>query len=479
MPASGVIVVEGDRLPSSQRTPGSVDTAIFVGEATRGPADRLIEINGAAELDAAIGAPFGGSHLRRAVDAFFADGGLRALVRRAVDATAVTAKAAVPGAGGTVLNLEADGPGTWGNLLTLTVADGVSGRKLLTLKENGATKASVEASSTAEAIGRLSKATPIKVTAGATAWPPTNAASITFTGGVAADSAVTDANILSALATVSYKVGPATLAVPGRTSATVHDALFRHGQANGFHVLADLPDIPEAASLITQAAGTRLLDNEKAGRAGQLLWPWEVVSVGPYLDIPVPPSGGLAGRMARVDRDSPRRQARAAAGPQYASRNAIDVTRTPTDADADLLADAGITLIRKEPEGVCAMGAKNVVDGQRWPQYLFAAGHRTRMAIVDQARAVVRPFLFDALDGEGVRLETIKGVVENVCKPYSEEPQGGLYDENGDRGYSVSIGSTQTELAQGLVRIVLALRTSPSIDMVVIEFTAVALGDTL
>jgi hypothetical protein len=483
MPAPGVPVLEGERLPGNQRSAGQVDTGLFFGPALRGPTGRPIAIDSAAEIAYWLGDPFGGSHLHRALIAFFADGGSRAYVIRPVDNTAAVATADVDGTGSNpVLTLTADGPGAWANSLTLDVAAGSGGRKLLTLKESGVIKVQVEAGSTEEAVGRLSTPGLVTVTAGSQAWPPTNTAAntpIAMAGGVSADSAVTDADVIESFAFANRELGPCTAMAPGYTSATVLDALFRFARTNGHHALGDLPDIEDVNQLAAMGAALRGLDSEKAGRHGQLLWPWEVVSIGPYLNVSVPPSGGLAGRMARTDRDHPKRQARAAAGPTVVSRQAIGVTRVPTDAEWDILADAGITVIRKEPEGVCSMGAKTVVDGDRWPQYLFAAGHRTRMAIVDQARAAVRPYLFDALDGEGVRIETLRGVVENVCRPYSQEPRGGLYSENGDLGYLVTITSTQAELAQGKVRIQLSLRTTPSIDMVLITFTAIAVGDRL
>ena len=486
MPAPGVPVIEGERRAGGSRQAGEVDTAMFVGPALRGPVDRPIELTSPAEIAYWVGEPFGGSHLVRSLLSYFADCGEkggRAFVVRPADATATTAKADVPGAGNApVLKLEADGPGAWANSLTLAVAAGSAGRVLLTLKESGVTKVTVEAGSTQEAIARLATPGLIRVEAGSAAWPPTVTQAntpIAMAGGVSADAAVTDANVVTALGLFGRSLGPGTIAAPGYTSALVREALFRHGRTFGRHVLADLPDIADTATLVATAASVRALDSEKAGRYGQLLWPWEVVTIGPYVNVNVPPSAGQAGRLARTDRNHPQRHARAAAGPQVTSNISIDVTRVPTDADWDLLADAGITVIRKEPEGVCAMDAITVVDPQRWPQYYFASGHRTIMAIIDQARAAVRTYLFTALDGDGVRLETIRGVVENVCKPYSEEPLSGLFSVDGDRGYSVTITSTAAEIEAGKVRVQLSLRTSPSVRMVVIEFTAVAVRDRL
>lgn len=477
MAAPGVRTIEAERAVV-QRRPGDVSTAVMAGAALRGPVDRVVEVRDTDELDLFVGAAFGASHLRRSADMFFADGGSRLLISRAVDATAVAATAnVVDGSTGVVLVATADGPGAWGNAVKLTVASGsAADRKMITVEDGGIVRVAVEVGSTAEAIARVEKPGVLKLAAGAAAWPPANG-TITLSGGVAADESVTAANVVTAIERIPASAGPCSLLAPGHTTQTVHEALMRLARARGWHYLLDLPDINTTATLLSSAAALRALDDQKPGRYGRALWPWVKVSIGPWVSVPVPPSAGQAARDARADNEDHQGVARIAAGIDYVSRAAIDVTQTPTDADWDRLHDAGITVIRKEPEGICAMGSRTLVDSARWPQYAFAAGARVRMSIVDEARGVVRRRLFSPLDSEGLTIERIIADITNVCQPWAAN--GGLYAENGDNGYSVRVVSSGEDLRQGRVRVRLGLRTAPTVEMVVIEFTSVALGDQL
>jgi hypothetical protein len=473
-----VPVIEGDTLPASTRLPGDVSRLFVAGPALRGPSDRPIEITTPAQVSTHVGDPYGGSHVARSIIGFFAEGGTSVIFQRAVDATAVNATATVPGASGTVLTATADGPGTWGNNLQIKVEAGSGTRKKITVLEGTATRVVAEADSSVEAAQRLTTAGVALFTVGAGTWPPPNTTSnIALTGGAAADSAVTDTNVVTAIGKFVDALGPGTVAAPGYTSQVVHEALMDHCRARGRVAALDYADTTDVGVLTARAAANRAYAAEKGARVTIPIAPWEVVSIGSYLTVPVPPSALQAGRQALADREDPQKQARVAAGPEYASRFSQSVTRVYSDADRQTLYNAGINLLEAGPEGVYLNGSRTGVDSERWPQYTFIAGARTRMAIVDRARQAVRPFLFKALDGQGIRLETIKGVVENECKPFAEEPISGLFDVNGDGGYSVSIASSLQELSQGRVRVQLGLRTSPTTELIVIEFSAIALTD--
>ncbi|MEZ0449396.1 phage tail sheath family protein [Cellulomonas sp. ICMP 17802] len=112
----GVYVTE---IPSGSRTVVGVATSItaFVGSATRGPADAPTTIFSLGDFERTFG-PLSRDHgLGYLVRDFYLNGGGEAIVVRAVNAdTAVTAHGDVGG-----LELEATGPGAWGNALKVQV----------------------------------------------------------------------------------------------------------------------------------------------------------------------------------------------------------------------------------------------------------------------------------------------------------------------------------------------------------------------
>lgn len=98
-----------------------LDTAAFVGLAERGPVNTAVPLGSIAEFRAVFGRPVGGMLLPEAVNAFFANGGRRCLVVRALNhEEARTAKLEAPGFK-TPFPLVARSPGAWANRLKLFV----------------------------------------------------------------------------------------------------------------------------------------------------------------------------------------------------------------------------------------------------------------------------------------------------------------------------------------------------------------------
>lgn len=103
-----------------------LDTAGFIGLARRGPLNTPVPVASAAEFAATFGAPLPGQLLGPSIDLFFANGGRRAVVVRAMDyLNARTARAHLPGViarlpgGAGRARIAARSPGAWANGMLL------------------------------------------------------------------------------------------------------------------------------------------------------------------------------------------------------------------------------------------------------------------------------------------------------------------------------------------------------------------------
>ena len=110
-----------DEVPSGARTIAGVATAItaFVGRARRGPVGEPVDLTSFGEFERTFGGAWRGSSLGHAVQAYFQNGGGRAVVVRLFEA----AGAIKPSADVTLgrIILDAVNPGAWGSSLSATI----------------------------------------------------------------------------------------------------------------------------------------------------------------------------------------------------------------------------------------------------------------------------------------------------------------------------------------------------------------------
>jgi uncharacterized protein len=123
-----------EELPSGVHTITGVATSItaFVGRAQRGPVNEPTIINSYSDYDNEFGGLWANSMMSFAVNDFYQNGGSQAVIVRLVPDDAATATIDLPqdvaspptsplSSSYTTLNLEAASPGSWGNMLGVTV----------------------------------------------------------------------------------------------------------------------------------------------------------------------------------------------------------------------------------------------------------------------------------------------------------------------------------------------------------------------
>jgi uncharacterized protein len=256
--------------------------------------------------------------------------------------------------------------------------------------------------------------------------------------------------------------------VPGSTTATVHDALLNHAQANNRVALCDSPDTA-TASTITTLAGT-----DQAGATdpsyGTMCAPWvsyPAVPTGTVVVPPprvVPPSALVAGLVARNDGTNDSNVA--AAGPNGISSAALDISQTYVDADRDALNTAGVCVIRNIPGqgGVQLYGYRSLSLDPNWTDL---ANVRFRMQLISDALKIGAQFNFAQIDPQGLLLSAFNGaLVADLAGYYAK---GSLFGATAADAFSVNTGSTvntPTTIANRQLCAIENVRMSPSAELV-------------
>ncbi len=220
--------------PMSPNVPiSSLGTAFFIGQTASGPVGTAVLITSLAQYVLIFGArTFNGATptLYDSVDAFFQEGGAQCYISRVSGASAVTASHILVDRAGSplsTLTVSALGPGTYGNAITVAVANGVpSNSFVITIVNGSVTEVSPPCYSPTDAVNwaaSYSKTVVITAIADATAPPNNNPAVVAATnlsGGVD-DTSPADAVWVTALSAFHLDLGMGQVAAPGRTTATV------------------------------------------------------------------------------------------------------------------------------------------------------------------------------------------------------------------------------------------------------------------
>lgn len=168
----------------------------------------------------------------------------------------------------------------------------------------------------------------------------------------------------AALRRVQGLAGLTTVAAPGSSAlpalaAGVRQALLDHADKVGSRCFVLLDPEPALTPAAAQALGTGL-----DGQGAALYYPWiDVANPNTRAAVRVPPSGPLAGILARVDRTRGLHRAPANEIIQTAQR----LERVLTAAQSDQLNPAGVNALRQFPaRGIRVWGARTLSSDPEW-----------------------------------------------------------------------------------------------------------------
>jgi hypothetical protein len=440
----------------------------MVGTAERGPVDRALRVESILDFERHFGDRQSYSYLFDALDVFFREGGGSAYVSRVTGGSAAQSSVTLSDADAPTIIVRALGPGTYADdwTATVTVAGGTT---TLTIKDGDGATIETYATTTGKA-GLLAYEGWQHVTledADPTDGDPVPVANAGFTGGVDDLGGIVDADYTEALDRFAPTLGPGQVLAPGITDGDVHAALLAHAEANNRVALLDAPNTGVIATLTGSATAARATGR---GDFGAMFAPWlKVPAVGAGVNRTVPYSPAQAGLEARRDRLES--QNVPAAGRSYPFNFVSALAREFTGTERTELNAAGVNVAAtvgsvRETYGYRSLA--NPTTDPNWIQFNFA---RLRMAITAHAEDIGETFLFEQIDGKGLKLSEFGSAIAGMLLDFYV--LGSLYGDTPDEAFRVDVGpsvNTPETIAAGELHAVAGVRMSPHAEMVVIEF---------
>ena len=452
----------------------------------KGPTDAPVSVSSITDYGRFFGSRADNPVAYDSLEAAFREGLAKAVLSRAAGPAAVAAFVVLVDRAGApidTLRVEARGPGAYANDFTVQVIDGVAADTfVLIIFEDGVEiDRSYELGSPTEAVDWGSRSEHVRVVdlASGTAAPANNPAVVAQTpmaGGTDDRAAITDVHREAAIDRIPKTMGPGQVAYFGATTAAMHGALIEHAEATNRFALCDGPDSAASAAMIAAADGARAAKGTEEFGA----------IFGPHIVIPggnaapgtrkIPPSGFVAGVIARNDRTVPVNQP--SAGRYGRARFAIGVTRTYTDAERQAMNEAGMNIIKPFFGGTRIYGYRTLADADTAPGWLSMAAARLRMQMSNEFEITGEDFAFLMIDGRRRAITRFANALSAICLRHYNA--GELFGETPEEAYFVdtSVNTVET-IANGELRAVVTLKIAPYGEEVTIEIVKVALNQAV
>lgn len=481
-------------LPSPKAAPTDVSTLFAVGYTYTGLPATPTLVTSLKRFTDIFGKRLNNSSMYDALDAFFSQGGSRAYVSRVVGPTPVNASAHIFDQAGSnvpgdvALDATAVSPGAWGNALNVEVKDGANPATFYLIVSHdvdGVLETSPDFGTRADAVTWASqKSKYIRLALGASNQIPRAQSPISFTGGNDDVGNATVTDVIVALTSLDQDLGPGQVIAPGFTNSDVHQALLNHCSssriANRRRAIIDLENTDVVADLVSAGEALQALSNSKLGAAWGGTWP-VLQGLTPGTTRTAPPSGVIAGLIARSDRSNSPNVAAAGVNGIPTSQVA-DLSNEFNEDDRETLANASVNTFARVDGQIQNYGFRSLAsidDTVSWWQF---SASRLLMAIQAKATAVAKRFVFAQVDGKRHMLAKLEGDVEGeALKPYYLA--GSLFGETESEAFQVDAKSQtanpNTQLAQGIVRVLIAVRVSEFAELIQLEISNVPITNPL
>lgn len=474
MTLPGTEVISRDTQPSAS-SEIDTSTAFFVGMAERGPANKAVLVRSDAEAAVVLGDKVAYGTLRDSLEVFFREGGSRAYIGRVVGPSPTYSSVSVTrsGGGGNTVTVTAKNPGVSYDDLDFVVEAGSAGGLFkVKVNDSGTTvESSGDLATVAELLAWAATSDYIRITDLGSGLDP-EVGTYALVGGQDDYANATDTQWQNALDLLTADLGTGQVAAPGRTTTTIHNALLTHAEERVRWALLDYPDTHTTGTL--EALRSALTASGRYGmHAGA---PWPVVpgvAVGTFRTVP--PSAMTAGLIARSesignDPSVP------AAGDNGRSQFALRLSQDPwTDAEREDLNEAGVNVYLIRDGVVTLYGYRSLANPNTQPGLVQASVGRVLMALSAEAQEVAERFVFDRIDGKGKTMSAFAGALAAVCLDYYDD--GALYGATPAEAFAVQTDASVNpveDLAEGILRAVIAVKVSPFAERVIIEITKVA-----
>lgn len=481
----GVTVETGARPGPSelQTNPGS--TYFVAGITERGATDEAILVRSMAEYAEKCGARVTYGAVYDDLEMFFAEGGERAYVARAVGETADSGTLTLVDRAGTpldTLTLDAVNEGAWSTQIEVAVENGTltnTFRILIYLNDelvevyNDLTSPAVAAT----AINARSQYVTATNEGSATSAPGNNPAVLAATALSAGDddrAGVSASDLVSTLDRFTPDLGSGAVAIPGQASTAVGAGIIAHCIA---HRRIGL--LAPAAASTTGAAKSEagaLRTTTGAEYAG-LFYPWVKVPDGAGGTRTISPEGYIAAVRARAHRlEGPYR---APAGELAIARHVTGLEKELTRSEIDSLADDSVNSIRLLAGAIRNYGWRSL--SRDTSNYRMLTARDTLNYVAGVGEVLLEQYVFRAIDGAGVLYSEVEATIRSILDPM--RAKGGLFERRDanneilDFGYSIDTGpsvNTPEVQANNEVRADVGMRVSPTGELIRLQITKVA-----
>lgn len=434
------------------------------------------------EFEDIFGSRITNGYLYDSLETFFREGGSRAYVSRVFGPAPVTADVdLLDGSSGVVFTVAAKSPGDWGNALNIAVLAGDAGGEYklqVSHDTDGVLETSPSLADKAAGLAWAETSDYITLTSGASTSDPATVSATALTGGDDDADSATDATWEDALDFFTKDLGPGQVSFPGRATSTAHTALLAHAAANNRVAVLDTTNTTSKATMLGSASAVKALAN---ARYGAMFGPWLTVpglTSGTTRTVPASPV--VAGLIARNESRGYNPNV-PAAGELGVSSYALEPTVAFPDSDREDLNAGGVNLLRTVYGQVRVYGWRTSTDPNgsdaEWIQFSNA---RLNMAIAARGDAILEQFVFSQIDGRGHKLSALAGQLTGMLLDFYR--QDALFGTTPDEAFSVDVGpqvNPVSELEQGNLRAVVAVRMSPFAELVTLELVRVSIQEAL
>jgi phage tail sheath protein FI len=489
MPRIGVTVTTDAQVSGAAPEAAPASTFFVAGITERGDVDAPVLLRSMSDYKRLLGPRVAYGALFDSLTTFFAEGGSKAYVARAVGpAATVGTLTLVDRAGAPIdtLRIDAKDPGPWSQGVTIEVTDGIVPDSFnLLVREGGEIKERYDnLLSPADAIAKLTTSGYVRATnlASATAAPNNNPAVMAPTAlsaGADDRGAVTFATMITALDRFGSDLGAGMVAIPGQSAANVATGVIAHARATGrVDALA-----PTAGSSVSSTGNqARALRNIAGAEHAGFFAPWVQVPDGAGGIRTISPEGYVAGLRARAHLEAG--PWKVPAGEAGKARYVLGVEQQFTRADIDSLADDHVNVIRQTGSSVRLYGYRSLsTDFLTWGM-LTVRDLLNHLAVEGERR--LERFVFRTIDGKGHLFAEAEGELLDLVEPIRKA--GGLYErrteagEFVDPGYLIDTGpgvNTDDSLARNEMRVALFVRPSPTAELIRLTITRAAFRSDL
>lgn len=474
----GVIITTSARSGPTPSEPNASGQAFIVGLAERGSGTEAVLVRGLADFEAKFGGRVSYSYLHDTVKTFFDEGGTQAYIARVVGAAATTGKVTVSNGDDEptpAIEVSASSPGAWSEGLTVEITEGsIAGTVNVLVHLNGQTVRTFNSVGTLDQLISRVNGDGTYVTVrdmGSTSRALPAVGTYEVSAGADDRTSIVADDHAKALDRFADTMGDG--AVFAVDASGIDEALVEHAEKNSRIALLFNQD---KMAGINDLAG--LPDSDAAG----MFFPWIRVGDNGGNVRDIPPVGYVAGVRNRAHTQVG--AWRPPAGEIAASRSIVGLTREFSRAEADLLDEARISVIRRIANTVRLYGWRSLSSDV--DNFGYLSGRDLLNRVVVEASRRLEQFVFAPVDAKGQLLSTINSELVGILEPI--RLAGGLYPLTNDDGEEVDDGylvdtsnavNTRESLSRNEVHASVSLRVSPIGALILLEITKVGLRQAL